>query len=75
MTQSKEYGRKGLWNQINRERIATIRGPISRSRQVENNVDWQALSVTTTELVDPDTGKFFFVPGFSIVGGPDIVRH
>lgn len=71
---SKDYLLEGMRNQIRKERSMSIRPVISRGRQIENNVDWDAMNVRSIELVDPVTGKFYFTVGYSIVGGDDVVR-
>lgn len=75
MTFAKRYGLTGLKNQLRRLMGTTdIRGAFIRTRHIENNIDWPALNITIIDCTDPATGKFWFVPGYSIVGGGDIVR-
>ncbi len=74
---------ESLRRQVELERKASIRGPISLSRRAEASVDLSQLSVNKvlslriTEAGNgatvADIGKFWFTPGYSRVGGPDIV--
>ncbi len=71
---SRDYAREAMFNQMRKERTASIRPVITRGRQIENNIDWEAMNVRAIELIDPLTGKFYFTVGYSIVGGGDVVR-
>lgn len=71
---SREYGLQGLFNQISQERLRTIRPVITRGRQIENQIDWMALPIDSVDMIDPDSGAFFFTVGYSIVGGGDVLR-
>ncbi len=74
MRVSKQWDQEAMRRQMYLERTNTIRPVFTRGRQLENNVDFQSLNVVPISLVDPLTGNFFFTPGFSTVGGPDVVR-
>lgn len=82
---SKEFNnfQSGIRRQTELERKGTIRRPITLARRAEAGVDHQQLSIKIriplriTEAEngadEEDIGKFWFVPGYSVVGGPDIV--
>ncbi|MEN6606464.1 MAG: hypothetical protein ABFD60_04420, partial [Bryobacteraceae bacterium] len=65
-------------NRITRhaERFASQYGLVSRSR-TSQNVDASQLfvrdSVQLRVLDGPNIGKFLFVPGYSVIGGPDVI--
>lgn len=64
---------KGHRRQSELERKDTFRSVITRGRHLDQ-LDWSQLPVkSSTTLMDTD-GLFWFIPGFSIVGGGDKVR-
>lgn len=79
---------RGLRRQVDLERKASLRQPVGRSRQLEGNIDLSQLPIRATHrmritaadvnedagITEADIGKFWFVPGYSKVGGPDLVR-
>lgn len=74
MNVNDEYDRRGLRRQLGLGVSDTFRPIITRSRHTDSNIDWAALPVESVNLVDPETGKFWFVVGVSTVGGGDRVR-
>jgi hypothetical protein len=73
-----EYQKAGLDNQIHRNRIATARSPFTRGRALEQMINVEQLpKATYLNMVYSSTGSvptFYFVVGYSRVGGPDVVR-
>lgn len=78
---------RGLQRVIDLDRKAHARSPVAMTRRVEAAIDVGQLPTRETVNLrisqadvdagraDPeDLGKFWFVPGYSIPGGPDIVR-
>lgn len=66
----------------------TIRSPITRSRTMESNIDTVNLPIMTmtrarvtkkdleeNSELQAEPGDFWFVWGYSEVGGPDIIRE
>lgn len=71
---SYSYMLRGLYKQIDRERKERHRNVISRGRAIESDIDLTQLPTrSATTLVDSD-GVFWFLPGYSLVGGADKVR-
>lgn len=68
------YERRGMQRQMDLERKDSVRGIITRRRYIEADIDWTSLNVESRSLIDPATGRFFFIPGVSVVGGGDVVR-
>ena len=74
---------RGLRRQIDLERKANLRRPFSLSRRLEATIDVQQLPLRSARQLRVlaagngaaagDIGKFWFVIGYSQVGGPDIV--
>jgi hypothetical protein len=57
-----------------RERQNSVRPVLVQGRRAESQVDPTELPVRETlRLRDPDTGEFWFVVGYSTIGGPDVV--
>lgn len=70
------YEQEGLRRQIQLERSNSVRSPISRGKHLDKDIDWACITVKNRmQLIDPVTGKFFFIIGVSIVGGGDIVQQ
>lgn len=72
---SDDLFKKGVARANDLNRKDTVRPIITRGRAHEANIDWKQLTCTSSvDLVDTETGLFWFLPGFSQVGGPDRVR-
>lgn len=56
---------------LNRKR--SFRPVISRGKHLEG-IDWNQLTVRESEDLTDDDGVFWFIPGFSIIGGGDRVK-
>jgi hypothetical protein len=63
-------GRTALNRMVDRRRKREHRGVISRGRKA-NLDESQLVFDSARQLRDPDDGLFWFIPGYSKVGGPD----
>lgn len=64
----------GLSKRLQRDRQATTRTIWTRGRILEAHVHSEQLKTNSfMNLRDPDSGLFYFIVGYSQVGGPDIV--
>lgn len=73
-----EYDRKGFRKQVHHDRIATAHSPFTRGRALAQMINVEQLpKATYLNMVYSTAGAvptFFFVVGYSRVGGPDVVR-
>lgn len=66
--------KRGLEIWAERERQRTFRPAVMQGRRTESNVDPSQLPVYGHEqLRDPGTGNLFFVIGYSLIDGPDVL--
>ena len=56
---------------LNRKK--TFRPVISRGKHLEE-VDWNQLPITSSETLVDEDGVFWFIPGYSVIGGGDRVK-
>mgnify|MGYP007117018833 CR=1 FL=1 len=85
MTPEQRYLRKLRKDAFHIDRTSGPRSPINRGRQQEANVHVNQLyhrSFRQLRILkagngaaEEDIGKFWFVEGYSLVGGPDIVQE
>lgn len=73
-TTGHDYERKGFRRQADLERKAGNRPITTRGRHLESGVDWHQLPMRSSNNLVASDGVFWFVPGYSKVGGPDRVR-
>lgn len=64
---------KGFDRMSDLSKKKTTRPVITRGRHLEEQ-DWHQLPVKSSNTLTDTDGIFFFILGFSIVGGPDRVR-
>ncbi len=83
MSREFEEYRQGIRRQVELERKESLRRPIVSARRAEAGIDFSQMKIkqkfrlritSETSGAEPeDIGKFWFIPGYSLVGGPDIV--
>jgi hypothetical protein len=70
-----DFERQAFSELSERERRSGFRSAFRRGQIVEANIHTPLLPHRSIDnLVDPQTGSFYFRPGLSRVGGDDIVR-
>lgn len=68
-----DYELQGLRRQHDRRQKEGPRGPFTTNRAIDAGTDVRQLKVVQRKaLRDPSSGLFYFVVGYSKVGGPDI---
>ena len=65
--------REGLGRASDLNDKDTFRSILTRSRRIEQGIDYSQLPVTSSKTLVRSDGKFFFLVGYSMVGGPDVV--
>lgn len=68
-----DYERRSLRSRLREEELDGPRTPFTRGRALDGRMDLSQLRVTELKQLRAPTGEFYFVTGYSKIGGPDIV--
>ena len=70
----RDYEISMLRKQLARDRAQGLRSVWSRGRALEASIVASQLRVVSTTDMRNEDGAFYFVVGYSTVGGPDVIR-